>query len=163
MLGDSILRRVQRTQFFKRGFAKYRVTDLAISGSTVAKALETFSNFCYERGTRFLPSSNLVILLGTNDFLKNGQFNYRQYLDLTLDAASSSFFKKIILIELPPIPRKPFLAEAIHEANNWIASLARKNGMKLIKAPQSVSYDGVHLDGWGMRLLATSILQLLSE
>ncbi|CAH0392108.1 unnamed protein product [Bemisia tabaci] len=160
LLGDSILRRMQRTQFFKNKFIHLSVVDLAVSGSTVKKGLETFSNFCDK--TAVLESTNLVILLGTNDFLKNGQFDYSDYYDLARNAVASRF-KNIILVKLPPIPKRRFLTEAICQANDWIASIARRKGLKGIEAPQHVSKDGVHLDSWGMRLLTTSIWQLVSE
>lgn len=102
-----------------------------------------------------MPSLNLVSVSGTNDFLKNGLFDYAQDHNPSMNNVTSSFLKEIILVELPPIPRNPFLAETIDEAINWIASLARRNGMKIIEAPWHVSKDGVHLHGWGKRLLET--------
>lgn len=146
--------------FFKNKFSGHIVTNLAIPGITVRKSSYAFLDFC--KKNRFLQSSNLVILLGTNDFLKNGQFDFTAYYDLTTNATALSF-KNIIVVKLPPIPKKPFLAEAIRQTNEWIVSLGKRNGLKVIEAPQHMSSEGVHLNGWGMKVLATSILQQVSD
>ncbi|CAH0387717.1 unnamed protein product [Bemisia tabaci] len=139
---------MQQTKFFKKKFADKPVIDLAISGSTVVKGLQTFSDDCTNRQNAFLKLSKLVILLGTNDFLKSGRFDYTHYYDLTTYAVSSSS-KKIILVKMPPIFKKPFLSKEIHQANIWIASIGRGKGLQVIEAPQNVSKDGVHLTEWG--------------
>ncbi|CAH0392077.1 unnamed protein product [Bemisia tabaci] len=102
-LGDIIIQRMQNKGSFKEKFEGVWVLNLTVSGSTVAKGLETFFHRLGPVDT-FRGSSNVVILLGTNDFLKNGEFDYPNNDRLISTAAP--LFRQVILIDIPPIPKK---------------------------------------------------------
>lgn len=158
-LGDSIFRRTQNTASFKALFDKQCVVNLAVSGSTIAGGLETLFRYISSVDV-FWGSSNLVILLGTNDFLKNSKFDYPNYDRLINTAAP--LFKQVILVDIPPIPKKPLLAEKIRIANLWIASQACR-GFQVIQSPRSVGKDLVHLNERGMQALGLSVWESLFE
>lgn len=164
----------------------FNVEDLAISGATTTSILPDVINVLKKCGRSF-KSYVGIVWLGTNDVLtedvKGFKINYRDIVRIC-----SKKFDRVILVELPPIPRASALFNSVRECNSYIESF-QTHKIKVAKinhlffsvsppTPNSVSLeyfeefmgharnrrpDGIHLNQDGFILVRDKLKEMLDE
>lgn len=165
--------------------------SLATSGASVSYLptnphLKTIlKEFLRERRQEIDENDILILLAGTNDFLRGVSINHFKENFRSLLRLCRKHFNKIVLAKIPSIPRLPNRIEDIKHINRWMQSFAL-NSNNLVIADTFEPFvspilcssniqlkvfeerywngkrDGVHLNAEGLFILKCRLLQAVS-